>query len=165
MCTQPQYAVQQVSELMNVPGVDIVGAFPPEAGRAAVFSAGILAASHRSRGRRATHRVPVVGRGRAGHGRLRPGAVDRVELASVERGEPRLLGGFACRGFFQSGAEARGVRLASNRRENPYAAPSFRHGMNDPLSFEVSEPESPSRNDYQHGSSFSDLLNEHRPRA
>jgi len=42
-----EYAVQQVSELMNVPGVDIVGPFPAEVGRAAVFSAGIMAASHR----------------------------------------------------------------------------------------------------------------------
>ncbi len=42
-----EFAVQQVSELMNVPGVDVVGRFPTAIGRDAVFSAGILAASAR----------------------------------------------------------------------------------------------------------------------
>jgi len=42
-----ELAIQQVSELMAVPGVDIVGRLPAEIGNAALFSAGIFAASTR----------------------------------------------------------------------------------------------------------------------
>jgi molybdate transport system substrate-binding protein len=42
-----ELAIQQVSELMAVPGVDIVGRLPAEIGNEALFSAGIFAASAR----------------------------------------------------------------------------------------------------------------------
>jgi molybdate transport system substrate-binding protein len=38
-------AVQQISELMVVPGIEVVGPLPPGAQTVAVFSAGLLAAS------------------------------------------------------------------------------------------------------------------------
>lgn len=40
-------AVQQISELMVVPGIEVVGALPSEIGTVATFSGGILAASGR----------------------------------------------------------------------------------------------------------------------
>jgi molybdate transport system substrate-binding protein len=40
---EAELAVQQISELMAVPGVEVVGAFPPGAECAAVFSAGVSA--------------------------------------------------------------------------------------------------------------------------
>lgn len=44
---EAELAIQQVSELMYVPGVDVVGRLPVEIGRSAVFSAGVMAASSR----------------------------------------------------------------------------------------------------------------------
>jgi molybdate transport system substrate-binding protein len=38
-------AVQQISELLVVPGIEVVGPLPPEIGTAAMFSGGILSAS------------------------------------------------------------------------------------------------------------------------
>jgi molybdate transport system substrate-binding protein len=40
-----ELAVQQVSELMQVPGIDVVGPLPPGAESVTMFSAGVLAAS------------------------------------------------------------------------------------------------------------------------
>ena len=40
-----ELAVQQVSELMLVPGIDVVGPLPPGAESVTMFSAGVLAAS------------------------------------------------------------------------------------------------------------------------
>jgi molybdate transport system substrate-binding protein len=42
---QAEIAVQQISELMTVPGIDIVGTLPPGIEGVAIFSAGIFAAS------------------------------------------------------------------------------------------------------------------------
>lgn len=42
-----ELAIQQVSELMHVPGVDVVGRLPAEIGRDAIFSAGVMASSSR----------------------------------------------------------------------------------------------------------------------
>ena len=44
---EAELAIQQVSELMYVPGVDVVGRLPAEIGRDAVFSAGVMALSNR----------------------------------------------------------------------------------------------------------------------
>ena len=44
---EAELAIQQVSELMYVPGVDVVGRLPAEIGRDAVFSAGVMASSKR----------------------------------------------------------------------------------------------------------------------
>ena len=43
---EAEIAVQQISELMVVPGIDIVGPLPPGIEGISVFSAGIFAASH-----------------------------------------------------------------------------------------------------------------------
>jgi len=42
-----EIAVQQVSELMHVPGIEVVGRLPPEIGDAPVFAIGVFAASTR----------------------------------------------------------------------------------------------------------------------
>lgn len=42
---EAEVAVQQIGELMQVQGIDIVGPLPPDAGSTTVFSAGVLAAS------------------------------------------------------------------------------------------------------------------------
>ncbi len=44
---EAELAVQQVSELMNVDGIDVVGALPDEVGDAPTFSAGVFATSTR----------------------------------------------------------------------------------------------------------------------
>lgn len=44
---EAELAVQQVSELMEVPGIDIVGPLPPELGAVTVFSGALFAASPR----------------------------------------------------------------------------------------------------------------------
>ncbi len=44
---EAELAVQQISELMEVPGVDIVGKLPAEIGSETIFSAGLFAASSR----------------------------------------------------------------------------------------------------------------------
>lgn len=46
---EAELAVQQVSELMVVPGIEVVGTLPPGVQTAAVFSAGLLAASRHAR--------------------------------------------------------------------------------------------------------------------
>ena len=40
-----ELAVQQVSELMQVPGIDVVGPLPPGAESVTMFSAGVFAVS------------------------------------------------------------------------------------------------------------------------
>jgi molybdate transport system substrate-binding protein len=44
---EAEIAVQQISELMEVPGIDIVGALPAEIGSETIFSAGLFASSTR----------------------------------------------------------------------------------------------------------------------
>jgi len=50
---QADLAVQQISELMVVPGIEVVGPLPPEVQTVATFSAGLLAASRQSGNARA----------------------------------------------------------------------------------------------------------------
>jgi molybdate transport system substrate-binding protein len=50
---QADLAVQQISELMVVPGIDVIGPLPPEVQTVATFSAGLLAASRQSENARA----------------------------------------------------------------------------------------------------------------
>ena len=50
---QADLAVQQISELMVVPGIDVIGPLPPEVQTVATFSAGLLAASRQSGNARA----------------------------------------------------------------------------------------------------------------
>ena len=50
---QADLAVQQISELMVVPGIEVVGPLPPEVQTVATFSAGLLAASRQSENARA----------------------------------------------------------------------------------------------------------------
>ncbi len=45
---EAELAVQQISELMQVPGLDIVGPLPPGAESATVFSAGVFSASRQA---------------------------------------------------------------------------------------------------------------------
>ena len=42
---EAELAFQQISELLEVPGVDLVGPLPPEVQRVTVFSAGVVAGS------------------------------------------------------------------------------------------------------------------------
>ena len=42
---ETELAVQQISELMVVPGIEVVGPLPPEIQTVATFSAGLLASS------------------------------------------------------------------------------------------------------------------------
>lgn len=44
---EAELAVQQISELMVVPGIEVVGPLPPEVQSAATFSAGLVMASDR----------------------------------------------------------------------------------------------------------------------
>ena len=64
-----EVAVQQVSELMEVPGIDIVGPLPAEFGGTTVFSGALFSASPRReagtallRFLSAAHTAPVYGR-------------------------------------------------------------------------------------------------------
>ena len=68
-------AVQQISELKQVGGIEVVGPIPHELQTPAVFSAGRMAASSGRRGRPAVA-VSRVARGRAGAARERAGALN-----------------------------------------------------------------------------------------
>ena len=70
-----ELAVQQVSELMLVPGIDVVGPLPPGAESVTMFSAGVLATSVQAEAAReliAALRSPAAGKALVAAGLERP---------------------------------------------------------------------------------------------